>query len=207
MKRTYVYVDGFNLYYGALKNTPYKWLDLKTAFQKVLSTDNQIEKIKYYSARVSDKVSQGASARQHAYIRAIQTIPEVEVYWGSFLYTEKWRPKAPRSEPVEMVNVAVIEEKGSDVNLASHVINDGWKDLYDVAVIVSNDSDLIEPIRIVREELNKTVGIICPFDSLAEKIAKIPPSFVRHLDKKILRESQFFRVLPKTNIKRPLKWD
>tara|TARA_R110002072_G_scaffold29206_4_gene92759 strand:- start:564 stop:863 length:300 start_codon:yes stop_codon:yes gene_type:complete len=26
--RTCVYVDGFNLYYGALKRTPYKWLDL-----------------------------------------------------------------------------------------------------------------------------------------------------------------------------------
>ena len=206
MKRTYVYVDGFNLYYGALKRTPYKWLDLKTLFQSVLSADNNIEKIKYYSAHVSDKISPGASARQHAYARAISTIPEVEIYWGSFLYAEKFRPKVPVTNPKDknnLVKVAIAEEKGSDVNLASHLINDGWKNLYDVAIVVSNDSDLIEPIRIVKEELNKPVGIICPFPKLAERIAAIPPSFVRHVNESQLKKAQFPRVLPRTNIKRP----
>ena len=209
MKRTYVYVDGFNLYYGALKHTPYKWLDLKTLFQSILSPDNKIEKIKYYSARVSDKISPGASARQHAYARAIATIPEVEIYWGSFLYAEKFRPKVPVTNPKDsnnLVKVAIAEEKGSDVNLASHLINDGWKNLYDVAVVVSNDSDLIEPIRIVKEELKKPVGIICPFQKLAERIDGIPPSFVRHINHGLLKKAQFPRVLPRTNIKRPEKW-
>lgn len=206
MKRTYVYVDGYNLYYGALKNTPYKWLDLKTLFQTILSTDNHIDKIKYYSARASDKISAGSSARQQAYIQAIQTIPEVEVHWGSFLYSEKFRPKVPFTNPKEYVKVAITEEKGSDVNLASHLINDGWKDSYDVAVIVSNDSDLIEPIRIAKEELGKTVGIICPHLTLATGLANIPPSFVRHISKNVLKKSQFFRVLPRTGIKKPTEW-
>jgi len=206
MKRVYIYVDGFNLYYGALKGTPYRWLDLKTLFQSILNPDSQIDKIKYYSARVSDKVSDGASARQHAYINAIKTIPEVEVHWGGFLYSEKLRPKVPVFNPVEYVKVAITEEKGSDVNLASHLINDGWKDLYDVAIVVSNDSDLIEPIRIVKEELKKTVGIICPHNKLAEKIRIIPPSFVRYIHQSALKKSQFPNLLPKTNIKKPNSW-
>ena len=51
--RTYIYIDGFNLYYGALKGTPYKWLDVKALFGAILRPDNEILKIKYYTARVS----------------------------------------------------------------------------------------------------------------------------------------------------------
>lgn len=206
MKRIYIYVDGFNLYYGSLKETPYRWLNLKALFQSMLNSDGHIEKIKYYSAHISGKISDGASARQHAYISAIKTIPEVEVHWGSFLSSEKYRPKVPVTTPTKYIKVAITEEKGSDVNLASHLINDGWKNLYDVAVVVSNDSDLIEPIRIVKEELKKTIGIICPHDKLAEKITIIPPSFVKHISSTLLRKSQFPAVLPKTSIKKPDSW-
>jgi hypothetical protein len=34
-----VYIDGFNLYYGALKRTPYKWLDLALLARTLLPTD------------------------------------------------------------------------------------------------------------------------------------------------------------------------
>lgn len=57
-----------------------------------------------------------------------------------------------------------MEEKGSDVNLASHLIHDGWSGQYDVAVLVSNDSDLEEPMRIVTQELRKPIGLVCPHD-------------------------------------------
>ena len=50
--RTIVYVDGFNLYYGALKGTPYRWLDILAMSRKILSPKNQIAGIKYFTARV-----------------------------------------------------------------------------------------------------------------------------------------------------------
>ena len=34
--RAFVYVDGFNLYYGALKGTPWKWLDPVALLERVL---------------------------------------------------------------------------------------------------------------------------------------------------------------------------
>ena len=64
------------------------------------------------------------------------------------------------STPLKRVWVDKTEEKGSDVNLASHLLHDGFKGLYDAAVIITNDSDLAEPIRMVREVLNLRIGIL-----------------------------------------------
>ncbi len=50
--RTIVYVDGFNLYYGAVKDTPYKWLDLGKMC-KFLLPPNDIQRLKYFTARVT----------------------------------------------------------------------------------------------------------------------------------------------------------
>ena len=50
--RTFVYVDGFNLYYGALRGTPWKWLDPVALFEKVLQSQHDIVAVKYFTARV-----------------------------------------------------------------------------------------------------------------------------------------------------------
>ena len=49
------------------------------------------------------------------------------------------------------------EEKGSDVNLASHLVYDACQGSFDVAAVLSNDTDLVEPIRIVTQELGLPV--------------------------------------------------
>jgi len=53
--RTIIYIDGFNFYYRAVKNTPYKWLDFKSLFGKLLSKEHVIIEIKYFTALVSGK--------------------------------------------------------------------------------------------------------------------------------------------------------
>ena len=50
--RTIVYIDGFNLYYGCLKNTPYKWLNLEKLFMQLLDKKHKIIAVKYFTARV-----------------------------------------------------------------------------------------------------------------------------------------------------------
>lgn len=64
------------------------------------------------------------------------------------------------AEPVTTVGVIQEEEKGSDVNLASYLLIDGFNDEYDVAIVVSNDSDLAEPIRLAREQLGRQVILL-----------------------------------------------
>ena len=58
-----------------------------------------------------------------------------------------------------------MEEKGSDVNLAAYILNDAWKGLFDVAVVITNDTDLVVPIEIVTKELNRPVYVVCPSPS------------------------------------------
>ena len=180
--RTFVYVDGFNLYYRALKSRPYKWLNLSALAGRILSP-NQIIEIKYYTARVSGKQDPGEPGRQNAYLRALKTIPGLSIYYGRFLPKKIRRPLViPPLIGSKYVEVHSTEEKGSDVNLASHLILDGFQHKYDAAVVVSKDTDLAEPIRIVVAELGLPVGLICPDGAVPEDLRCVA-SFVRHIVK------------------------
>ena len=68
----------------------------------------------------------------------------------------------PPGHPQKYAKVVKTEEKGSDVNLATHLLHDAHLGRFDIAVVISNDSDLLEPIKIVRQELHKQVGILNP---------------------------------------------
>ena len=80
---TNVYVDGFNLYYGCLKGTPYKWLDLGALCQALLPP-NKIQRIRYFTAKVSVHADPHQPVRQSAYLRALQTVPGLTVHLGNF---------------------------------------------------------------------------------------------------------------------------
>src|SRR3990167_8279368 len=162
MQRTIIYVDGFNLYYGCLKKTPYRWLDLKSLFEKLLDSSHQICKIKYFTALVSIRKNDNQSQlHQKYYLQALETfIPEIEIHYGHYLtHTVKAKVANP---PPEFIDILKTEEKGSDVNLALHFLNDAWLDNYDCAVLVSNDSDLAESMKLVKMQHQKKLGLIFP---------------------------------------------
>ena len=66
------------------------------------------------------------------------------------------------SNPPQKVWVDKTEEKGSDVNIAAHLLRDAFMKQFEVAALVSNDSDLMEPVRMVSRELGLPVGILNP---------------------------------------------
>ena len=101
--------------------------------------------------------------RQQAYLRALQTVPDLTIHFGHLLSKTKRRPLAqvPQTGP-RTVEVLDTEEKGSDVNLASYLLMDGFEDDYEMALVVSNDSDLELPIRMARTKLGKQVGVFDP---------------------------------------------
>lgn len=161
MPGTNVYIDGFNLYYGALKNTPYRWLDLVALCRHMLPNDT-IQTIRYFTAKVSSRPHDPQQPmRQQIYLRALATLPNVSIHYGHFL-THSCRMVLTNSNPVQKVWVDKTEEKGSDVNLATHLLRDGFRGVFDTAVLITNDSDLLEPVRIIRQELNLPVGILNP---------------------------------------------
>jgi hypothetical protein len=161
--RTNVYVDGFNLYYGALRKTPFRWVNLNTLFQLLLP-NNTIQDIKYFTALVAARPNDLTQPqRQQLYLRALATLPNVSVQLGHFLVHEVMMALVvPPGQPQQFVKVIKTEEKGSDVNLATQLLHDAHMNRFDVAVVVSNDSDLLGPIKIVRNELNKKVGVLNP---------------------------------------------
>jgi hypothetical protein len=191
--RTHVFVDGFNLYYGAVKGTAFRWLDIVALSKLLVPAGHTIERVKYFTARVSGAEDPDAPKRQHAYLSALATLPLVEIHYGRFLSKGVWRPilnfpvggatihspvatslpvgihsvsggslkarsdlpvdvypprgarrprgkkkKAPAPLPDALVaEVHTMEEKGSDVSLAAHLLNDAWKGLFQTAMVIS----------------------------------------------------------------------
>lgn len=137
MSRTFVYIDGFNLYYRAVRGTPHKWLDIAALSAASLPPTCVIQRVNYYTAHISGRLDPSAPARQHAYLRALATLPSVAIHYGKFMVTQKWaglvpppdfRPPAPGPlgfAPV-VAYVWKTEEKGSDVNLGVHLVRDAY---------------------------------------------------------------------------------
>src|SRR5207248_1125272 len=117
---------------------------------------------KYYTARVTARPGDlDQPVRQQLYLRALGTLTGVSIHYGHFLSHEVTMPlPLIPGQRQKYTRVIKTEEKGSDVNLATHLLHDAHMGRFEVAVIVSNDSDLLEPIKIVREELGKKVGIL-----------------------------------------------
>lgn len=160
---TIVYIDGFNFYYGAVKGTKNKWVDYAALCQRLLPKDT-IVKIRLFTATVKSAPGDPSQAsRQHAFLRALSTYPIIEIHYGHFSTRVTTMPLAsPLSPTVTTARVRKTEEKGSDVNLATYLLLDAFQSKCDTAVVISNDSDLAEPIRVAREELGVEVGVVNP---------------------------------------------
>jgi hypothetical protein len=63
--RTVVYVDGYNLYYGLLRKTTLKWLDLFALFRDhVLDHEVELIQVRYYTAPVLGRMCDSLYSRQ-----------------------------------------------------------------------------------------------------------------------------------------------
>ena len=190
--RTRVYIDGFNLYYGCLKGTPHKWLD-PYALCTGLLPRNQIDRVRYFTARISARPNDPDQAmRQQTYFRALGTVPQIDIHLGHFLTHEVTMPDAVAWQAGRYRGVRVVktEEKGSDVNLATHLLMDAFDDAFDVAVIVSNDSDLKEPISLVRNRFGKTIGILNPQQKVSRALQPLA-HFIKAVRGGALANAQF----------------
>ena len=160
-----VYVDGFNLYYGSLYRTGFKWLNPHAFCQATFPAD-QINRIRYFTARVKARPNDpDQPVRQDTLFRAMRTLLNLTIHEGSYIEKPVTLPlhpiPAPPAKPT-FVTVVRSEEKGSDVNLASYLLVDAFDDDFEGAVVISNDSDLAEPIRLVRHRFKKRVTILFP---------------------------------------------
>jgi 6-hydroxy-3-succinoylpyridine 3-monooxygenase len=144
--RTIIYIDGFNFYYGAVRGTSYKWLDMEKCFLK-LRPDDDIKNICYFTALVDG--SKGV--RQQTYLRALATRPLVQVILGKFKLKQVkcgvTHCKYSGSRIFDMP-----EEKRTDVNIALKLLDDAYHDRADQFIIVSGDSDLVPALEMVKTQ-------------------------------------------------------
>lgn len=206
--KTYVYVDGFNLYYRALKSSPHKWLDIAELCRIMLPNHN-IQQIKYFSANVSARPHDpDQPVRQQTYFRALRTIPNLSIILGHFLTnTTNMLVAGSLPNAPQFVQVIKTEEKGSDVNIASHLLMDGFKGSYEAAVVITKDSDLLEPFKMVRQELGLKLGILNPGKHPSR--ALLPHvDFIKTIRSSILAASQFPATLKdkKGQFTKPASW-
>ena len=163
--KTNVYIDGFNLYFGCLKGTPHKWLDLASFWRASFPPPrNQIHRVRYFTAHVNARTeypfSSGFGSKS---ICGHCDHSHLTIHLGSYLEKPTRMPlHPPPATGPKTVQVMKSEEKGSDVNIATYLLVDAFDDEYETAVVVTNDSDLAEPIRLVRQKFKKKVLVLHP---------------------------------------------
>ena len=206
--KTIVYVDGFNLYYGSVKDTPHKWLNIHHMCELLLPK-NEILGIKYFTAKINPRPDDPQKhIRQLVYLRALETLPNCEIIFGHYLSHEVSMPLAnPPKRGAKFAQVIKTEEKGSDVNLAVHMLHDGYQGKYELAVIVSNDSDLLSAIEIVQNELKLKVGLLNP-QQHPSKVLKNEALFMKKIRSGVIKASQFPKTIKdsKGSFYKPKDW-
>lgn len=220
--RLNIYIDGFNLYYSLLKKRPHlKWVNPKLLAEQVLKPTNRKINVRYYTADVSGRIDPTAPSRQKTYLNAIATVPEITVHKGSFLtkksfarmvhppnFYPKLDDQLPKPWP-DTVEIYKPEEKGSDVNLACHLLRDAFQGNFDVAAVLSNDSDLAESIRIATQEFGRIVGILTPVPVPNKQLCK-EARFTRQVKLKHLIKTQFPDTIKDSKGKqiiKPTEWN
>lgn len=168
--RVNVYIDGFNFYYAAFVGAGggpgpydgYKWLDLRTYVSAVLGNSFDVGTIRYFSTKVKPTSNDpDKHLRQDAYFRALAAHSNVDIHSdGQFRRRQKQGRLIQPGSPSNIVRVEVREEKGADVNLASWLVYEACQGAFDAAVIVSDDSDLIGPVKMVQDRLGRDVFVI-----------------------------------------------
>jgi uncharacterized LabA/DUF88 family protein len=169
MSRVMVYVDGFNLYFG-LRNKgwrKYYWLDLVSLAMALLKENQTLSGVQYFTSRIrTNGRNIDDMQRQTTYLEAIETQPGLKSYFGHYLE----KPKECKQCGATWMD---YEEKMTDVNIAVQMLSDAFNDRFDIALLISGDSDLTTPIKMLRSQfLEKRVIVAFPPDRQSFELKK-----------------------------------
>lgn len=215
MPTAIVYIDGFNLYKGQLESRPEnKWLDLVAMFDDVLS-DYRVLHVHYFTARIKGRMNPAdpqAPDRQDAYIRALRTRERITVHDDSLFtvhhgHAREW-VDGKEKPPLTYHHVYKVQEKGSDVKLATQLLLDAFDEKADAQVVVSSDSDLAFPIRVATARFGAKVGIVYPRDERTKLFESSGVSFSLYLRPAYAARNQLPEVVQtaKRAVRRPARW-
>lgn len=223
--RTRIYIDGYNFYYGCLRGTPHKWLDLLPLFENHIlpsallkDGDGHIRQsallpspsIKFFTAKIIESVARStdsvsSQARYHTALRKLHDgrIELIEGYYAvnkmKVKVVDADEPNRPPRECKE-VQAWKVEEKQSDVNLALQVYHDAITGQIDHAVIVTNDTDIAPALAMIRAHTQVLMGVVVPTIDHTRPpntdLVKLAHWTRRHINSSELAACQLPRVIP-----------
>lgn len=223
--RTRIYIDGYNFYYGCLRGTPHKWLDLLPLFENHIlpsallkDGDGHIRQsallpspsIKFFTAKIIESVARStdsvsSQARYHTALRKLHDgrIELIEGYYAvnkmKVKVVDADEPNRPPRECKE-VQAWKVEEKQSDVNLALQVYHDAITGQIDHAVIVTNDTDIAPALAMIRAHTQVLMGVVVPTTDHTRPpntdLVKLAHWTRRHINSSELAACQLPRVIP-----------
>lgn len=202
-KTAIVYVDALNLYYGSLRDTPYKWLNPEALFDRLLP-DFEIMKIYFFSADLKGRFNPSdpsAPDRQKVYFKALEYLPRVQMVKGSFTRqpSEQFLRIRGNSKfstflksKLQAVTASVwkIEEKGADVSMGAYLTRDVVLKRADLFLLVTRDSDLAGTLEMLRSEFQAPIGVCFPGNSRSGALIKAGPVMELYISKGSLEKSQ-----------------
>lgn len=230
------YIDGFNLYKGALERRPdLKWLDIAKFCQSQVPSA-QLGQIYYFTAPVKERYSgDDAPRRQQTYLRVLSA-QGIQVVRGKFRKDNKWlRVVSPTREGLldpslpkhfGLTDLAIakaaqeslpdlpkaqvfdMEEKGSDVSLASYLLRDALRNDLQKALIITGDSDLATPIQFATEAGCETIVLVPGVAQSVVELTKAATSLYR-IHTNWLVDAQLpktFKTAQGRHIHRPSDW-
>ena len=141
--RVMIFIDGSNLYYSLQTHCARIDLDYGKFIGK-LAGGRRLVRAYYYGARVDQSRQQQAFQSQQQFLDYLGRVPRLEMRMGRLVY-RNW----PDAAPVE---------KGVDIKIATDMLLHAARNTYDVAILVSGDTDFMDMVQGVKD-LGKNVEV------------------------------------------------
>ncbi len=202
MSRAIVYIDGFNLYYGLRANRwqRFYWLNLRQVALHLLKPGQALVETKYFTSLVTAPLDK--NRRQAIFLEALGTLPDFSIYYGHYLADTVVCRQCGHTYTTH-------HEKMTDVNIATELLSDAFADRFDVALLVSADSDLVGPVQKVRQLFRqKRVIVVFPPARHSNALKNVANATL-HLDRATLAQSVFPDQVAKPDgyvLHRPAEW-
>ena len=167
--RMVIFIDGSNLYHALRAN--FRRYDLNFAeFARKLCGERRLFRTYYYNVLQDPNQRAEGHREQQDFLNALRETPYLEVRLGSTKLAQ-----------------GILVEKGIDVMLATDLLHFAWNGLYDVAVLVSGDSDFAYALQAVKN-MGKHVEVAYFESSVSRDLLDVA-------DNRHLLDPKFFKGL------------
>ena len=205
MTRVGLYIDGFNLYFGLCDSGLRRclWLNPELLGENLLRSGQQLDFVKYFSARIKQSVSDpDKHKRQARFLRAVESLPKTTAHYGHYLEKQRHCRHCDATWLHQ-------EEKMTDVNISVHLLLDAFDNKFDTALLLSDDSDLASPVEAVRNRFpGKRVVMVAPPGRKSSRLAQAASAHFT-LGRAVLHNSQFsdpHKLPDGSELRRPREW-